>query len=263
MKLTHIALAAVMAATGAANAATIDNGAGGNGGLFVNFFDGSTSYVLNLGYTIDSFTTKVAEAGALDLSWAADSNFTSFLAGANAATLKFNVWATEKVGPGRILNTIASAVPAAKVTNDILRTEAGNLTTYLNNVNLNLAASDSYITTTNTANTYGGKGAPGAVQGTGNNLLNYNNAALYGTNVSYDTGVGFQRIDFASTGTAQSTYTAFTDEGSAVRVYLDSGNTLHIAAAVAAVPEPETLAMLLAGLGLVGSIARRRMKNAA
>ena len=35
---------------------------------------------------------------------------------------------------------------------------------------------------------------------------------------------------------------------------LDGGYTVHIAA----VPEPETYAMLLAGLGLMGSIARRR-----
>lgn len=263
MKLKSIALAAVMVATGAANAAQIDAGGTGNGGLFVNFFDGATGYILNLGYTIDSFQAKVAETGALNLSWAADANFTTFLAGANTANLKFNIWATEKVGPGRILNTINGAAPATTITNDVLRTEAGNLTTFLNNVNPNLNASDSYITTSATANTYGGKGAPGAFQGTGNNLLNYNNAALYGTNVSYDTGVGFQRIDFLSTGVAKSTYTAFTDEGSDVRVYLDAGNTLHIAAAVAAVPEPETLAMLLAGFGLVGSIARRRMKNAA
>jgi len=259
MKLKLIALAAVMAATGAANAAPIDNGAGGNGGLFANFFDGATGYILNLGYTIDSFEAAVAAAGPLDLSWAADANFATFLAGANTSNLKFNIWATEKVGPGRILNTI-SAVPATTVTNDILRTEAGNLTTFLNNVNPNLSASNSYITAVATANTYGGKGAPGTAQGTNNNLLNYNNGLLYGTNTTYDTGLGFQRIDFLASGTAKSTYTAYVDEGSAVRVYLDAGNTLHIAAAV---PEPETLAMLLAGFGLVGSIARRRMKNAA
>jgi hypothetical protein len=32
---------------------------------------------------------------------------------------------------------------------------------------------------------------------------------------------------------------------------------------VAAVPEPETYAMLLAGLGLIGTISRRRMKRRA
>ena len=38
---------------------------------------------------------------------------------------------------------------------------------------------------------------------------------------------------------------------------LDGGYTIHIAA----VPEPETYAMLLAGLGLMGSIARRRNRT--
>ena len=43
---------------------------------------------------------------------------------------------------------------------------------------------------------------------------------------------------------------------------LFSSNALHISA-VTAVPEPESYAMLLAGLGLMGDIARRRNKNSA
>jgi len=44
-----------------------------------------------------------------------------------------------------------------------------------------------------------------------------------------------------------------------VKVYLDigSGNSLYVTS-ITAVPEPETYAMLLAGLGLVGMMARRR-----
>jgi hypothetical protein len=46
------------------------------------------------------------------------------------------------------------------------------------------------------------------------------------------------------------------DNNLAVKAWVDSANTLH----VAAVPEPETYAMLLAGLGLMGAVARRRNK---
>jgi hypothetical protein len=42
-----------------------------------------------------------------------------------------------------------------------------------------------------------------------------------------------------------------------------SGNTGVIGATVAAVPEPETYAMMLAGLGLMGWTARRRKLSAA
>ena len=41
-----------------------------------------------------------------------------------------------------------------------------------------------------------------------------------------------------------------------------SGNTGAIGATVAAVPEPETYAMLLSGLGLIGFVARRRQQPA-
>lgn len=41
------------------------------------------------------------------------------------------------------------------------------------------------------------------------------------------------------------------------------GGTYAVGLQVAAVPEPETYAMLLAGLGVMGAIARRRKQNAA
>ena len=41
-----------------------------------------------------------------------------------------------------------------------------------------------------------------------------------------------------------------------------SGNTGAIGATVAAVPEPESYAMLLSGLGLLGFVARRRQQPA-
>ena len=46
------------------------------------------------------------------------------------------------------------------------------------------------------------------------------------------------------------------------KTYLQDGQWRLQIAAVAAVPEPETYAMLLAGLGFIGAIARRRNKQA-
>lgn len=60
---------------------------------------------------------------------------------------------------------------------------------------------------------------------------------------------------------------AFMSSGSGIPAYFSAdvfsnGVTATVGATVSAVPEPETYAMLLAGLGLMGTIARRR-KNAA
>ena len=52
-----------------------------------------------------------------------------------------------------------------------------------------------------------------------------------------------------------------TEGGVAVRSWVD-GTGLHIAA-VQAVPEPSEYAMLLAGLGLIGAVARRRSQKQA
>jgi len=43
----------------------------------------------------------------------------------------------------------------------------------------------------------------------------------------------------------------------------DGGNGGVYAGAIAAVPEPETYAMLLAGLGLMGAVVRRRSNRKA
>lgn len=257
MKLKLIALAAVLAAAGSANAAVIDNGAGGNGGLFFNIWDANGSYSRNLGFSIDSFEAGLAAVGAIDLSFAADSTFTSFLGTANVADLKWNIAATDKQGAVRVLETFTAPKPVTTKTADIIRTLAGGVSTFASNLNLNgeFAAANSA--------TYGSSslayaGGSGSITGA---TLNFSNFGTMATN-SAANGLSFLRINANATGIAASTYNQYLDGASAVKVYLDGSNALHISA-VTAVPEADTYAMLLAGLGLMGAIARRRNKKSA
>ena len=55
---------------------------------------------------------------------------------------------------------------------------------------------------------------------------------------------------------------AFDGRDIVAKTYLQDGQWRLQIAAVAAVPEPETYAMLLAGLGFIGAVARRRNKQA-
>ena len=251
MKLKLIALAAMLAA-GSANAA-IDNGALGNGELFFNIWDANGSYSRSLEVSIDSFQTTLAAGGAIDLSWAADSAFTSFLAGVtDTSLLKWNVMATDTVGARRLLTTYTAPEPATKKTADVIRSAALSVQGYVGNINAELGANDSVAVTSASAAWAGKSSFRDNVGG----LLNFSNAGTLANN-SYASGLGFMRIDAPGTGTAASQYNEYLDGGVAVNFYLDASNTLHVAAAP--VPEADTYALMLAGLGLVGFMARRRL----
>ena len=259
-KLNALVATLVMAASAPAFA-QISNGADGNGELFFTMWDSTNSYSRDLNITIDAFETALAVGGPLNLSFAADATFTSFLSTANSSELMFNVVATDAQGARRLLETFTAPKPTTTKANDVIRTAIGNVQSFANDLNTKLSCSTSV---------YGCDplGGDSAIYGVGtpgyggdikfnddnNNKLNFSNAGSMGNN-SYANGLSFMRINAAATGIASSTYTPYLDDGIDVRVYMDGTNGLHIAAAV---PEAETYAMMLAGLGLVGFMVRRR-----
>ena len=250
MKFALKTIAAAVALTAAVGAhAAIDTGSTGNGELFFNIWDANGSYTFDLNKTIDSFQSDVAASGAIDQSYAL-SNFGTFLAGvADTSVLKFNLVAADKSGAYRLLTTFTVA-NSPTTTNDSIRTVTNNVNAFATAVNGVIGANDS-VAVNNGSAAWAGKTTfkdnPGGI-------LGFSNAGTLANN-SYDMGVGFMRIDALSLGSANSTYVPYSD-GSPVHVWVDtSDSTLHIAAAV---PEPESYAMLLAGLGMIGVIARRR-----
>lgn len=244
---TIVAAVALTAAVGAH--AAIDTGSTGNGELFFNIWDANGSYTFDLNKTIDSFQSDVAASGAIDQSYAL-SNFGTFLAGvADTSALKFNLVAADTSGARRLLTTFTVA-NSPTTTNDSIRTIATNVNSFAGSVNTLIGAADN-LTVNNGSVAWAGKVSfsdnPGGI-------LGFSNAGSLANN-SYASGLNFMRIDAAATGVANSNYVPYAD-GSPVHVWVDtSDSTLHIAAAV---PEPESYAMLLAGLGMIGVIARRR-----
>lgn len=250
---TLAAAVALAAAAGSASAA-INNGATGNGELFFSAWDGASSYNYDMNLAIDAFETSFNAAGKLNLVWGADftSSYASWLSTANKASLQWSVLATDTDGTRRILTTVGAAtLPATNNTADVLRTGASNIQTYINNVNPILSG-NSGVTNSVTADSYTGKLIGDKI----NNKFNFDTSASF-ANSSYDNGVVFQKTLANSGGLTKGTNNAYVDEGVAVRAWVDAGNTLHIAA----VPEPSEYAMLLAGLGLMGVVARRRSQK--
>lgn len=288
MKFSFKSIAAAVtlavAAVGA-HAAQIDTGLNGNGGLFFSIWDttaansgGKGSYTLNLGTSLDSFASTLANTGSLDLSWGADATLTSWLSSVtNKTTLRWNVVGLDSFDDNRIFTTV-NTVPTGAKTDEVTRTAVAETQNYLaNHVNPSLALTDSAVFGRSST---GYAGSATANPGFGNNIgNNFSGTAAQGgftndgkvqvtsgvANNSFETGLKFMSVNAASSGTDASSYSLFNDGTTtgnpldkSVRVWFDANNTLHMAAATAPVPEPTESAMLLAGLGLIGLMARRR-----
>ncbi|QID16207.1 PEP-CTERM sorting domain-containing protein [Nitrogeniibacter mangrovi] len=186
--------------------------------------------------------------------------FDSFLNQAgNAGDVKFNLFA----GSNGTLNTYLSSTTNAygSVTNSATGFVGmgGQFATYLDNVNSKGAnvgttvADDEYIITTPAdLAAYADSASWGA--GAGNTVQGFNSAAALGEAINMAVMYGSNSI--------APTAKAFTLNGEQIvaSTYMgQDGYHLQLAvAAVPAVPEPESYAMLLAGLGMIGAIARRR-----
>ena len=256
LKMKLMAAALALAASAGAHAA-IDNGAGGNGELFFNIWDASNSYTRSLEISIDSFQSQLAAAGNLNLSWAADATYTSFLAGVtNQAALKWNIAATDTSGNRRTLTTYSLPEDTTPLKDDVARSMALAMQGKINNMNTGLGTNDSAVFAAGTAG-YAGDNASFGTQYSGK--LGFDSTGSLARN-SYANGLGFMRVDSLSSGINPSKLNEYYDNGTAVNAWLDQNGSLNIAAAI---PEPSEYALMLAGLGMLGFMARRRLNNRA
>ncbi len=260
MKLKLIALAAMLAA-GSANAA-IDNGKlSGNGEMFlvVNDAVAGYSFVGDLGIAMDSFNGAVSQSFNLN----GFSQWGSFMTaiGGNLNNAVFAVLAQDSLGStagaDRMLVSTSSAVSEA----DMEATKSNNfasaatqMNTWLDslNNNTNVVGGDMNTVANGSAYSVVGSGTyfDDEIQGYIKNKLTY---SVY-TDANEAAKFGMQVTGGTQSSLAATIYTPYAGS------FTVDGTTL--AYTVAAVPEAETYAMMLAGLGLVGFMVSRR-RNAA
>ncbi len=255
LKMTMAAVAVAMASFAGQASADVATAASGNGELVFSIWDATvgaeSSYTRDLGMTITSFMSGVSTGQSWN--FLADATLAGWMTGKTG--LKWNIAAGDNVSAHTYITSTPSTFDNFAGSTSFTSSQARNLglglDTYLGGVNVatpGTLAADNLSVQINGKATGGYAGNFGGSWGSkltivdssglvGQSLNLYKITALASGGTS--TAAPFTQLKFGT-----NDYTAtFTNTG-----------TLTIAA----VPEADTWAMLLAGLGLMGFIARRR-----
>lgn len=199
-------------------------------------------------YLANSFSTGVVFDAAL-------TGFDSFLTLSGGTTgVLWNVWSGESSGVARVIQTVSSD-PVARARTNTIMTAVSQFGAYTDansqggtHNNLDVTVDGYRITTVEDLSAFAGNVAPrlnGAYASFGSIGDTLDMYVLRGASPAANTSLGgFAQLLGAG------------DLAVTSRVYLGGDGEYRLQIAV--VPEPETYAMLLAGLGLIGFAARRR-----
>lgn len=267
---TLVAAFALAAATVPAQAA-MTFATSGSSSLILTLldFNSNTSATFDLGYGYDTFQTLVTDthiSGALsadgltktlsfDLAGGDYANaWSSFWGTASASTTKWAVYAADGTGSGAGARGIISTYKSgANLTNsNQLQTSIANFNSYMTNNNAldnhNSVENGASVVTTNTSQAYAGRaiayGATGRINAQGH--VSMNNLDQSMTVVQQLTG---------ATAAAPVAFNVLSGPNGDYTFKMTSTGQLEF---VIPVPEADSYAMLLAGLGVVGLVARRR-----
>ena len=190
-------------------------------------------------------------------------SFGAFLSRVAVADVQWNLVSIDNTGLNRVIQTVSAAPGATSpYTNAAVRSAVSATNIYFGAVNsaengTMASADDGYAITTLADGTRYAGNAPTF----GSNFGNTGVANAGGLDQALDLYV-FGQVS-QSTTTANNARASFfgaladvTGNGAVSRVYVGDAGEYRLQIAV--VPEPETYAMLLAGLGLIGFAARRR-----
>ncbi len=263
LKTLVAVLALSAAAATSANAAT--NGSTGNSSVIFSAWDANGSYSIDLGSYLNTLVgaetagtadTNHSYAGAV----AVDGTiFDTVLTGFTLASGSWNLAAADTSQRYRML--LSGGANGITTTNNQVKNSGKAFDGYLG-TGVDLTSAPTISTAADT--TYAASAGWGDTMGTAGNIVGTSNALGSSSNLY----VAWQNSLLSKQGGIASGFANLTAGGNNVfaTTYVDAlGTHFKIAtvAAVAAVPEADTSGMMLAGLGLMGFIARRRNRKQA
>lgn len=265
MKFQYKALVAALALSAATvpAQAAVTLASSGSSSLVLSLLDNANniSATFDLGYNYSNFSDLVTAANSGSFTWDLTTGdyadaWSTFSSVANLSTAKWAIYAGDNTGSGvGARGIISTYVSGNKLTaTQQLNTSLGNFDSYLNGAN----ALPSHSTTENggstaaSGNAYAGRsvayGTAGRI-----NVSGHVSAGNFGDSLTVVQELGGASVaaptTFSTLGNAQGNYTFSISNAGALSFNVP---------AITPVPEADSYAMLLAGLGVVGLVARRR-----
>lgn len=274
MKFQLKALAAALALSAVAvpAQAAVDMTATGNGSLILTVLDkvANVSAAFDLGKNYLDFN-QVAAAGAVSTATASGTSFswdlagnadysaawTSFLGAANLTNVTYAITAGDNLGAGAGSRGYVSTLngPLTALVGSAVITAVGNFDTYVANQSAAFAPGSTMLTAANGA----GFAVPATTFYNGNKNNNTGSVAVG----AIGTSLGVVQVTTGASSFVNATSTVF---GNGAQFSLASNGALSYTTnpiVTPPVPEADTWAMMMVGLGLMGFMARRRNRNQA
>jgi len=260
------ALVAALAMTAAASAGAATTPAGGNSSVIFSAWDANNSYSLDLGSFLNDFigadptggsnsgNTLTAANSAYTGTVAGDGTlFNIKLTGFNLTSGSWNLAAGDSSGRKRLLVTDTS--PLTGLVNSQLTNANGSIAVYLG---LGAAASTTTGTTaTSTDPWYANSSTWGDTLGAAG--LNGSTSTALGS--AANLYVAWQQSSSSANASLAANFAQLTANGQNVTAFTQViGADTYLTIQAQPVPEADTWAMMMAGLGLMGFIVRRRSK---